>query len=83
MIKTQADLKKLFQLCRKQGITELELGNIKFKLGELPIENKSQVDEQEESESDDPYANFPAGVLTPEQLMYYSSGGLPENEEAN
>jgi hypothetical protein len=34
-------------------------------------------------EAKDPYANFPDKILSPEELMYYSSGGLPPEDENN
>lgn len=73
-------LQALLKLCRKQGVTEIKMNGIELKLGDLPVENKSTGQVQDEIESDNPYANFPDGILTPEQLMYYSSGGLPEND---
>lgn len=76
MIENLKDLEKLLKLCRKQGVTEINLGAVSFKLGELPVSPNSQSVDQ----SEDKYANFPDGMLTPEQLMFYSSGGAPEND---
>ena len=78
MIDNLKDLEKLFKLCRKQGITEIDLSTMKFKLGDLPIEPSAQSTDL----VDDPYAGFPAGDLPPEQLMFYSSGGRPEDDPA-
>lgn len=48
MINDLTDLKKLLQLCRKQGVTEIDLGTIKFKLGDLPVDKSIEsVDEQD------------------------------------
>jgi len=72
------ELKKLLQLCRAQGVTEINLGEVSFKLGDLPYEpdgSKSITDETPAK-----YENFPTGNLTPEQLMFYSSGGSPEDD---
>jgi hypothetical protein len=79
MIKDLAELKKLLLLCRKQGVTEIEFEGIKLKLGDLPVE-RSTVQQQEEVDESDPYANFPAGILTPTQLQYYSAGGVPDDD---
>lgn len=76
MIKELKDLEKLLKLCRKQGVTEIELGDCKLKLGDLPYEQSSIQD----SDPVNPYTNFPKGDLSPEQLMFYSAGGLPEND---
>lgn len=79
MINDLKDLEKLLKLCRKQGVNKIELGQIKLELGDLPIEpGKAQAIETPE----DPYNNFPVGELTPEQLMFYSSGGVPEDDPA-
>ncbi len=79
MIESLKDLEKLLKLCRKQGVTKIDLGTVKLELGELPIE-RSVSAEREESES--PYQGFPTGDLTPEQLMFYSAGGLPQDDPA-
>lgn len=55
------DLEKLLKMCRKQGITDLTMGEMSFKFGELPRE---QSDEKEEPEAVGP---------TDEQLAYWSS----------
>ncbi len=74
-------LKALLQLCRKQGVTEIKLSGIEFKLGDLPSEGKpNAISDQNEIESDNPYANFPDGILSPEQLAFYSAGGVPEED---
>lgn len=77
MISSLKDLEKLLKLCRKQGVTEIELDKVKLKLGDLP-----KTAEEIEAEADDPYKDFPVGELTPEQLMFYSSGGTPDSDPA-
>ena len=71
------ELEKLLKLCRKQGVTEITLDGVAFKLGDLPQE---QGKSYQETDPVDPYKNFPMGDLTPEQLMFYSAGGLPEQD---
>lgn len=79
MISSIKDLKTLFQLCRKQGISELNLpGVVSFKMGELPVEQKSHA--ATEADPENPYSDFPDGELTLEQQIFYSAGGLPEND---
>ena len=81
MIENLNDLKKLLQLCRKQGVTELEFAGVKLKLGDLPTEQSQVTDVTDNAvESDNPYANFPDGILSQEQLTYYSSGGDPSED---
>jgi hypothetical protein len=65
MIKDLKELKALFQLCRKQGVTDITLGDLHIKFGDLPYE-ANPVAEQTQLPDE----------LTPEQLMYYSVGGL-------
>lgn len=79
MIESIKDLEKLLKLCRKQGVTEIKFGSVEFKLGDLPFE-QGRMHPAAESSTDNPYANFPDGELTPEQLMFYSAGGLPEDD---
>ena len=78
MINNLKDLEKLLKLCRKQGVQEIDLGTIKFKLGNTPMD-RTQVESDVEANTD-PYANFPQDVMTPEQLAYYSAGGSPEDD---
>lgn len=75
MIENQKDLEKLLKLCRKQGVTEIVLPNVSFKLGELPT--KHQVDSTEEQ--DDTFDGFPDTPLTPEELTFFANGGRPED----
>jgi len=77
LIETLKDLEKLLKVLRKQGVFEFEHGGTKLKLGDLPAEYVEQTDT---ANVDNPYKNFPQGELTPEQLMFYSSGGVPDQD---
>lgn len=81
MINDLKELQKLFKLCRAQGITEIKLNGVEFKMGDLPREpgEASSISDSELSPQN-PYANFPQGELTPEQLIFYSSGGKPDDD---
>lgn len=79
MIENIKDLEKLLKLCRRQGVTEINLGSVSFKLGDLPPEKDKNTDVLIE-DPEDQWANFPAGELTNDQLAYYSSGGTPEQD---
>lgn len=74
MIENQKDLEKLLKLCRKQGVTEIVLPTVSFKLGELPVKHPAESIEDQ----DDRYADFPDGPLTPEELTYFANGGNPQ-----
>ena len=76
MIETIKDLERLLKLCRKQGVTEISLGAVSFKLGELPGEDMPVTAEQE---IEDKYAGFPEGALSPEELTFFANGGLPDD----
>lgn len=81
MIQNLKDLEKLLKLLRKQGVIDFKHGEISLKLGDLPYEQKTV--QLEEEELVNPYANFPEGMLTPQQLMFYSSGGSPDDDPEN
>ena len=70
-------LSALLKLCRKQGVTELKLNGVEFKLGDLTNDNHSQQDIQDEIPTDNPYANFPSRILSDTELAFLSAGGDP------
>lgn len=82
MITNLKELEKLFKLCRKQGISKFSIGEISFDVGDLPQVSGKQ-EPLDETDDANPYANFPAGDLTQEQIMFYSAGGLPEDDPLN
>ncbi len=67
MIKDLAELAKLLKLCRKQGIKDIKFGDCHVIFGDLPRKQEGDSD-SEELETDE---------LTPEQLMFFSAGGMP------
>lgn len=79
MIESLKDLEKMLKLCRRQGVLEIDFHGVKVKLGDLPQEVQTASPDQE---IPSPLEGFPDGELTPEQLMFYSAGGLPENDPA-
>ncbi len=76
------ELGKVIDLCRKKGVQNIELpGGLRLELGPEPEQKqKTRNQEPEETDPNDPFASFPVGELTPTQLMFYSSGGLPEDD---
>ena len=77
------DLGKVIDLCRKKGVKTFQIGELKFELGEDPAPRRtftSNETEKPEIDPNDPWAQFPAGELSNEQLAYYSSGGMPGKE---
>lgn len=83
MINDLKDLQKLLKLCRAQGITDFKMNGLEIKFGDLPITQRALSDMPSDEDATNPYGNFPQGELTPEQLMFYSSGGKPEDDPAN
>lgn len=79
MIKDLKELQGLMKLCRTQGVYEIKYGSVELKLGELPAESNGK---QTIEDKEDTYKNFPKGELTPQQLMFYSAGGVPEDDPA-
>lgn len=67
MIKDLGELQKILKLCRKQGVTEIKLGDVSISFGPLPKKAQDAADDLDEPETDE---------LTPEQLIYFSAGGV-------
>jgi hypothetical protein len=77
------DLGKVIDLCQKKGVKVFQLGELRLELGDPPAKPQRTIEQSEnhsEMNPDDPWAEFPNGVLSPEQLMFYSSGGKPGQE---
>lgn len=74
MIETLKDLESLLKLCRKQGVTEVVLPTVSFKLGEPP-KKKSEIEMEEEEE---PVGDLYDTPLTPEELVFMANGGRDE-----
>lgn len=78
MIASLKDLEKLLKLLRKQGVQSFKMADIDLKLGDLPVEQSVRITQDEEEEN--PYRDFPTGMLTETQAMHYANGGVPEND---
>lgn len=75
------DLARVIDLCRKKGVSSITIGDMKLEFREeAPVSHYKRKQVKEETDPVNPFVNFPEGELTPEQLMYYSSGGMPEND---
>ena len=74
-IETIKDLDKLMQLCRKRGISAIEVDNIKFNLGVEPVAQKQpQYSPQPQMPTYSPGGITPDTTdgLTEDQLLFYS-----------
>jgi hypothetical protein len=77
-------LRSIIKIMRDGGVLALKTVDIELTLSpEALLPKKSPTSTQPESDTDDPWKGFPEGTLTPEQLVFYSSGGLPENDPEN
>lgn len=77
-------LKSLLKVLKDNGVTNYKTSEIELQLlPEIKKEDSSSNQAQTEINSDNPYSNFPDGELSQEQLMFYSAGGLPENDPEN
>lgn len=77
-------LKSLLKVLRENGVTEYTSSELTLKVShEYLISKDRPATLQTEIPTENPYANFPDGELTPEQLMFYSAGGKPEEDPEN
>lgn len=70
MIKDLAELQKLLKLCRKHGITEIKLGDVAVKFGDLPQKSGEDAEDTPIDPNIDPLTG-----LTHEQLAFFSAPG--------
>lgn len=68
MIKDLSEFTKFLRICRKQGIKEVRLGDVSVVFGDLPV-RKNDNDEIDDGD-------VPVEEPTPEQMMFYSAGGV-------
>jgi hypothetical protein len=79
-------LKAIIKIMREGGALSLETPDIKLALSPealLPKKQTEQAQGMVEDSIEDPWAGFPTGMLSPEQLAFYSSGGKPEEDPEN
>ena len=65
MITNLKELEHLFKLCRKQGVTEITVGAVVVRFGDMPAK-QSKASDAEEVTSEGP---------TDEEIIFFSSGG--------
>ncbi len=69
MIKDQKELTSLLKLCRKQGVTEITLGGVSIKFGDMPQPRLTpDADDLEEQQPE------LIDTLTSEQLANFTGG---------
>lgn len=79
--KQRDDLKALLKILRNEGVLEFKMTGLELKLSPDAMKVKAETEGKDlGAPADGKWSDFPAGELTQEQLMYYSSGGTPEND---
>ena len=76
-------LKTILKIMRENGVLHLKTADVELTLSpDSLFPNKQDKVHQDQSEipTDNPFVDFPSGMLTPEQLMFYSSGGMPSED---
>lgn len=84
-------LRNLLKVLRQNGVTSYKTQELELTLApeSLLISEGKQLPSSSHSKEvvedvADPYKDFPTGILSPEELMFWSSGGdLKELEETN
>jgi hypothetical protein len=73
MVQNLKDLEKLLKLCRRQGVTEINLGAVSFKLGDLPIEisKQSQNLSDDLTQEPDPFMGMTEKEI--DDMVFYSA----------
>lgn len=71
MIKDLSELKKLLSLCRKAGVSEIEIADLKLKFGDLP-EDKEAIQEDQPSDLD-AIVGFDPQFKDMDAMAFYSS----------
>lgn len=72
-------LKVLLKTLRDNGVLRFKTADIELELSPEGLFPEKRVEAQNEA-PESPLEGFPEGILTQEQLMFYSAGGLPEND---
>ena len=70
MIENLKDLKALLKLCRQAGVTEINLGTVSLKLGEMPRAIQGDIEEM----SDDEFISDIEAPLSNEELVAFAQG---------
>ncbi len=68
MIKDLNELQAFLKICRKQGVSEIRFSGTTVIFGDVPAKPRKGDDEDADALPEE---------LTPEQLMFFSAGGVP------
>lgn len=69
MINDLSDLKKLLRLCRSQGVTEIKLGTIELKFGDMPKDVPRETTQEDIDHQIDEMVGLVDGV---DPMAFYS-----------
>jgi len=75
------DLKSLLKIMRLNGVLVYKTQELELQLSPLSllVDEKPTSTTIVQDTTDNPYANFPTGMLSDQELMFYSAGGDPSD----
>lgn len=81
-------LKAVLKVLRDNGVSSFKTAELEITLSpEALLPKKASINTQDngmtEESPEDPWAAFPTGTLSPEQLAFYSAGGSPSDDPEN
>lgn len=76
MINDLSDLRKLLKLCRAHGVTEIDLGTLSMKLGDMPESIHAEVEEDANQKLDEAVGMpaLPEELHGMDPMAFYSAG---------
>ena len=84
-MKKRDDLDRLLLKLRKNGVLSYEAEGLKltFHPDAMKLDKQELTGDDLTAAPKDKWAGFPTGELTEEQLIHYSSGGMPDTDPEN
>jgi hypothetical protein len=78
-------LANLLKTLRKNGVIKFKTTDLELEISHDFLSQPTVTDlpSSPPNDPEDPWKDFPQGTLTPEQLMFYSAGGIPGNDPDN
>ncbi len=72
MIESLKDLKSLFKLCRQNGVSEIKLNGVEFKMNDLPVSTNPDIEEMEDAEEE--FMKAVEAPFTTEEAVAFAAG---------
>lgn len=81
-MKDLKELRALLKLLRQNGVLTYKSSELDLTLSpDSHLLSKQKETQIVEVDPNNPWAQFPTGELSPEQLAFYSAGGMPGEED--